>query len=79
VIPPPTAPPLPFAYLGALGASPQHSQVFLSNGDRLLIVSPGDVIDGQYRIESIASGVITITYLPLRIRQMLSTEGQGNK
>jgi len=77
VIPPPTAPPLPFAYLGALGANPQKSQVFLSNGDRLLIVSPGDVIDGQYRIDSIASGVITITYLPLRIRQMLSTEGEG--
>jgi len=77
VVPPPTAPPLPFSYLGEVGENAQKRQVFLSTGERLLIVSLGDVIDGQYRIDSIATGAITFTYLPLNMKQVLSTQGEG--
>ncbi|NUA27836.1 hypothetical protein [Cupriavidus basilensis] len=75
--PPPTAPPLPFAYVGALGADVSKEQVFLSSGDRLLIVSLGDVIDGQYRLEAITATGATFTYLPLNVKQVMSTQGEG--
>ncbi|EHP42904.1 hypothetical protein OR16_11648 [Cupriavidus basilensis OR16] len=75
--PAPTAPPLPFAYVGALGADVSKEQVFLSNGDRLLIVSLGDVIDGQYRLEAITATGATFTYLPLNVKQVMSTQGEG--
>jgi hypothetical protein len=74
---PPTAPPLPFGFVGQLDADAAKSQVFLSSGDRLLIVSPGDVIDGQYRLESIAATGVTFTYLPLNVKQVMSTQGEG--
>ncbi|WP_176108500.1 hypothetical protein [Paraburkholderia youngii] len=76
---PPTAPPVPFTYLGELDAKAAKPQVFLSNGDRLLIVSPGEVIDEQYRIESISESGVVLTYLPLNERQILTTQAKDNK
>ena len=69
---PPTAPPVPFAYVGQLDAKSARPQVFLSNGDQLLIVSPGDVIDNQYRIESVSESDVVLTYLPLHERQVVT-------
>jgi hypothetical protein len=77
VEPPPTAPPLPFSFLGALDGNAPQPQVFLGSGERLLIVSRGDVIDGQYRVDAIATEGITFTYLPLHMKQVLSTQGEG--
>ncbi|MBC8748712.1 MULTISPECIES: hypothetical protein [Paraburkholderia] len=76
---PPTAPPVPFTYLGELDAKAAKPQVFLSNGDRLLIVSPGEVIDAQYRIESVSESDVVLTYLPLNERQVLSTQAKDKK
>ncbi|MHA6885249.1 secretion system X translation initiation factor [Ralstonia pseudosolanacearum] len=76
--PPPSAPPLPFVYLGTLNPEAAKPQVFISNGDRLLIVSPGDVIDGAYRFDSIAATGALFTYLPLNQRQAMSVQGEGN-
>ncbi|WP_341316726.1 hypothetical protein WN982_35855 [Paraburkholderia sp. IMGN_8] len=76
---PPTAPPVPFTYLGELDAKAAKPQVFLSSGDRLLIVSPGEVVDGQYRVESISENDVVLTYLPLNERQVLSTQAKENK
>jgi hypothetical protein len=73
---PPTAPPLPFSYVGRLNGDAEKPRVFLSNGDQLLIVSPGDVIDGRYRFESIAATEAVFTYLPLTERQVLTIEGE---
>ncbi|KWW32768.1 hypothetical protein ACUXAV_005699 [Cupriavidus metallidurans] len=77
VEPPPTPPPLPFSFLGALDGNTPKPQIFLGNGDRLLIVSRGDVIDGQYRIDAIATESITFTYLPLNMKQVLPTQSEG--
>ncbi len=74
--PPPAAPPLPFAYVGRLNGNPDKPQVFLSNGDQLLIVSPGEVIDGRYRFESIAPTEAVFTFLPLNERQVLTFDGE---
>lgn len=76
--PPPSAPALPFVYLGMLNPEAAKPQVFISSGDRLSIVSPGDVIDGVYRFESIAATEARFTYLPLNQRQVMSVQGEGN-
>lgn len=75
--PPPTAPPLPFAYLGQLDGQAAKPQVFLSEGDQLLIVAPGDVIDTRYRVESVSDQEIVLVYLPLNQRQVMPLPVEG--
>ncbi len=74
--PPPTAPPLPFSYLGQYqdGTKPV---IFLVRGDRVLTVSAGDVIEGTYRVDGIAGRTLSMTYLPLNIRQTLDIGAAG--
>ncbi|MGZ2745450.1 hypothetical protein [Burkholderia stagnalis] len=74
---PPTAPPMPFTYVGELDAKAEKPQVFLSNGDQLLIVSPGDVIDGQYRVDAVSASNVVLTYLPLNQTQVVSIPVEG--
>jgi hypothetical protein len=74
---PPVAPPLPFAYVGTLNRVQDKPQVFLANGDQLLIVSPGEVIDGRYRFESIEGTGAVFTYLPLNERQVMTIGAEG--
>ncbi|HEU4851516.1 MAG TPA: hypothetical protein VFT37_05110 [Telluria sp.] len=62
--PPPSAPPLPFAYIGkALGEG--RLEVYLAQGERVHTVRTGDVIDGAWRVDSVAPPTLTMTYLPL--------------
>jgi hypothetical protein len=68
--PPPTAPPLPFTYMGKL-ISGNDVAVFLTQGERNLVVREGETIDSSYRVERIAEGAITLTYLPLNQRQTI--------
>ncbi|MCC8400742.1 hypothetical protein LJ655_02330 [Paraburkholderia sp. MMS20-SJTN17] len=75
--PPPIAPPLPYVYLGKMDGSALKPRVFLSSGDQLLIVSQGEVVDGQYRVESISDTDIVLTYLPLNQRQVISMRSEG--
>ncbi len=70
--PRPTAPPLPFSYLGRYQES-EALLIILVKGDRLYTVSPGEVIENTYRVDGIASGRIELTYLPLNIKQTLDT------
>ena len=74
--PPPTAPPLPFTYLGRYDdlAKPV---IFLVRGDRVLLVSAGDVIEGTYRVDGIVGTALGLTYLPLNIRQTLDIGNAG--
>ncbi|MBN3762256.1 hypothetical protein [Burkholderia sp. Ac-20365] len=75
--PPPTAPPMPYLYLGKLDDSTLKPRIFLSRGDQLLIVSQGDVVEGQYRVESISDGDVVLIYLPLNQRQVISMQSEG--
>jgi hypothetical protein len=75
--PPPTAPPMPYVYLGKLDGSSAKPRIFLRNGDQLLIVSQGEVVDGQYRVESVSDVDIVLTYLPLNQRQVISMQSEG--
>ena len=66
----PSAPVLPFTYMGRL-LSGGDLAVFLIQGERNLVVHEGDTIDALYRVEHIAEGAITLVYLPLDQRQTL--------
>ena len=68
--PPPTAPPLPFAYMGRL-LSDNQQKVFLTAGERNLIVREGDTVDAIYRVEKLSEAGVTFLHLPTGIRQEL--------
>jgi hypothetical protein len=67
----PTAPPLPFQFIGKLEDS-QQLQVFLQNGERLYVVRAGDVIDDVYKVDRISATEMSLVYLPLKFAQTLS-------
>jgi len=69
--PAPQAPPLPFAYIGRLSEE-RDTTVFLAMGERNLVLKPGDVIDGTYKLEEVNDSGVVLTYLPLSQRQTLS-------
>ena len=69
--PPPMAPPLPFVYLGKAAADGAW-EVFLSRADKTYIVRTNTVIDGAYKVVTIAPPVMTLTYLPLNQVQQLN-------
>jgi hypothetical protein len=69
---PPTAPPMPFSYFGRYEEG-ETLIILLVKGERIYTVSAGDVIENTYRVEGLAGGRLELTYLPLDIRQTLST------
>ena len=70
--PPPSAPPLPFQVLGKAVADGEW-EVFLARGaDQTFVVRKHTVIDGMYRVETIAPPTMTMTYLPMKQVQQLN-------
>ena len=69
--PAPTAPPLPYKYLGQLREQ-GRTVVFLARDDAPVMAKAGEVIDGSYRVERISESEVEFTYLPLATRQILS-------
>lgn len=72
VIAVPTAPLLPFTYLGRYGDTPSRI-IILSKGERVYTVAVGDVIENTYRVEQFTKGMVNLTYLPMNIEQHLPT------
>lgn len=70
----PTPPSLPFIYLGKL-LEGDKSTVFLTKLNRNYSVKPGDVIEDTYRVEDVTAGVMTLTYMPLNMKQTLYIGG----
>jgi hypothetical protein len=68
--PKPTAPPLPFAYLGRMidGGS---TVVFVSSQDHNRILRVGDVVDRVWRVDAIEGSRMQFTYLPLNENKYL--------
>lgn len=69
VRPVPSAPPLPFIYIGKMLEEGNKYSVFLERQSRTYIVSAGEKIDVNYRVDTIIPPVMTLTYLPLDIKQ----------
>ena len=74
--PAPTAPQLPFSFLGQYQED-DRLVILLMKGERMLLVKTGEVIDGTYRVEGIEGRFLTLLYLPLGIRQTLDVEAPG--
>lgn len=72
--PPPSAPPMPFAFLGRYEEGGKLT-IMLVKGERVYMVAEGDVIDQTYRVERMAAGKLELTYLPLDVKQVISTGG----
>lgn len=69
--PKPSAPPLPFQYLGKLNEAGEI-RVFLNHQGKHLIVRTGDVLNGTYSVEEIAGSRMSFLYLPLKETQVLA-------
>ena len=68
--PPPAAPPLPFTYMGRL-LSEEANAVFLTLGERNLVVHEGEIIESVYRVDKVSDTRLTFTHLPSGIQQHL--------
>lgn len=68
---PPSPPPLLFKYLGKVTEGDQ-TQVFLALAERNYVVKVGEKIDNQYRVDEVTDHAITLTYIPLNAKQVLS-------
>jgi hypothetical protein len=66
----PTAPPLPYTFFGRM-VEGNATRVFLARGELTFAVSPGDTLDGVYRVEQVTDTNVALTYLPLGITQNL--------
>lgn len=69
--PPPSAPPMPYKFLGKMDDA-TSLKAFLNRGERVYVVSVGEILDHTYRVDSIKAGQMTLIYLPLNIPQTLS-------
>lgn len=70
--PPPQAPPAPFTYVGKLEDSPKGTQVFLMQNNKLFSVLMGEKINPQWRLDSEDASSISLTFIPLDLKQVLS-------
>lgn len=74
--PAPTAPPLPFSFLGAFEAEGATPVFYLAEADKVHTVSAGDTINALYRVDAVDAHGLVLVYLPLDIRQTLAFEGK---
>jgi hypothetical protein len=70
----PSAPPLPFRYIGRLVENGK-TEVLLIWGERLYAIAAGDRIGDDYVVERIGDATISFTYLPLSMKQSLHVPG----
>jgi hypothetical protein len=70
--PAPSAPLLPFKYLGRM-ADAERLVVFLERNQVAVSASVGDKLDNDYEVEAIAESAVHFIYLPLGTKQVLDT------
>jgi protein involved in polysaccharide export with SLBB domain len=71
----PTAPPLPYTFVGSYAEGNKDTVYFLTRDDRVYDVKPGDTLDQIYSVDAVENGQLIFTYKPLNIRQTLSVGG----
>ena len=72
----PSAPPLPFTYLGKVTQG-KRTETYVLRGEELISVAPGQDIDLQYRVDAVSDTAIRFTYLPLKAPQTLEVPEAG--
>jgi hypothetical protein len=73
--PVPTAPPLPFQYIGSYAPEGAAPVFFLTREDRVYDVRVGDTLDNIYSVDSFNGAQLLFTYKPLNIQQQLIAGG----
>jgi len=68
----PTAPPLPFTFLGSYTDGNEVTVYFVTRDDRVYDVKPGDVIDTIYSVAAVENDALVFLYKPLNVRQPLT-------
>lgn len=76
--PAPVAPRFPYTYFGRLTDGAGRVNTFLSRADELLEIHQGEVLQGAYRVDTIADNQITITYLPLNEKAVITLPAATN-
>lgn len=71
----PTAPPLPFTFLGRYARTGEPPVFLLVKNDRIYNARVGDVLEKQYSVDAVENGQLRMTYLPLGIKQSLAVGG----
>jgi hypothetical protein len=71
--PEPTAPPFPYTVMGSYTPEGGKTVYFLSRADRVIDARVGDRLDGVYDFESADANQLVFNYLPLNIRQPITT------
>ncbi|NOT15744.1 MAG: hypothetical protein HOP21_09270 [Methylotenera sp.] len=66
----PTAPPVPYNFVGKMVENGQ-TKGFIQQGETLLTVKQGEVLDAQYKVVSIENEGVSILYLPLNTPQTI--------
>lgn len=69
-LPPPSAPSLPFTFIGRM-IDGNDTILFLSKNGRQYTVKANDVLDDAYRVDKITDNNAVLTYLPMNIQQTL--------
>jgi hypothetical protein len=81
VAPPPPAPPpapqLPYRYYGTVKEKGLPASVFLSLGNALILAKAGDVLEGGYRLESIAPRELVFVHTQQKLTLRLSVDGES--
>jgi hypothetical protein len=73
----PSAPPVPYVYIGKLAEQGEKAVILLTRQDRSYAVREGDVLDNIYRVDEVRAPLMTLTYLPLNIKQSIRI-GESN-
>lgn len=68
---PQAAPAFPFRYSGRVERDGLPPLVALTRGSDTLLISPGDTIDADYRLEEVGARHIVVTYVPLKQKQTI--------
>ena len=65
--PPPMAPPFPHTWVGRF-----DDKAVVAGRNTTWVVGPGDVIEGQWRVDQVQERQLTLTYLPLNQSQTVA-------
>ena len=77
-LPPPSAPNVPFIYMGKLEDESSGTQVFLMLNNKVYSVSKGGLVDAMWRLDREDTQQLFFTYLPLNLPQTLSKSTKVN-
>ena len=73
----PTAPPVPYRYLGRIQDNNGPWRAFLLKGNEIKIAEVGDMLEDIYRIEKISDDKIDLMYLPMNMQTVLVMGGNA--